>query len=116
MYPFSLTPSLPLRAYVLYGWSPIKRNLLKFENKDWYKPIRVGNFYSNNYIEFEGNGDRNQNLLIEEHLNKIKLYRKDITIDLQKSSPWKIQLTIVIKFISSKDTDEEQIMYSKSES
>ena len=38
---------------------------------------------------------------------------KDIIIDLQKSDTWKIQLTIAINFISSKDVDEDRVMLSK---
>ena len=38
----------------------------------------------------------------------------DIIIDLQESDTQKIQLTIVINFISSKDVDEERVMHSKS--
>ena len=30
------------------------------------------NFYNNNYIEYESNGDRNRNLSLDEYLNKIK--------------------------------------------
>ena len=77
------------------------RNLLKLENEDYYKPIRVSNFYSNNYIKHESNGNRNKNLSSEEYLNKLKSYLKDIIIDLQISGTWKIQLTI--NFISSED-------------
>ena len=36
-------------------------------------------------------------------------------INLQKSGTWKVQLTIAIYFISSKDADEEQVMHSKSD-
>ena len=36
-------------------------------------------------------------------------------IDLQISDMWKIQLTIAINFISSKDADEQCVMHSKSE-
>ena len=79
------------------------RNLLKLENEDYYKPIRVSNFYSNNYIKHESNGNRNKNLSSEEYLNKLKSYLKDIIIDLQISGTWKIQLTIAINFISSED-------------
>ena len=79
------------------------RNLLKLENEDYYKPIRVSNFYSNNYIKHESNGNRNKNLSSEEYLNKHKSYLKDIIIDLQISGTWKIQLTIAINFISSED-------------
>ena len=35
-------------------------------------------------------------------------------MDLQKSDTWKIQLIIAINFISSKDTDEEHTIQSKS--
>ena len=40
----------------------------------------------------------------------IKPYLRDIIINLQKSDTWKIQLTIAIKFISSKDTDNTEFM------
>ena len=50
------------------------------------KPTRVANFRSNNYIEYESNGDRNKTLSIEEYLNKNKLFLKDITKNLENSS------------------------------
>ena len=40
-------------------------------------------------------------------LIKIKPYLKDIAIDLKSSNTWKIQLTISVNFISSKDTEEK---------
>ena len=53
--------------------------------------------------------------MIEEYLNKIKSYLKDVIIDLQTSDPWKIQLIVAINFISTKDTNEEEIMHWKSD-
>ena len=41
------------------------RNLFEHE-EEYYKPARVGNFWSNNYIEYESHGDRNKILSIEE--------------------------------------------------
>ena len=38
---------------------------------------------------------------------------RDIKINLHKSGTWKVQLTIAINFISSKDVDEEQVMHLK---
>ena len=35
------------------------RNLFEHEEEDYYKPVRKSNFGSNNYIEFESNGERN---------------------------------------------------------
>ena len=69
--------------------------------------MRVDNFYSNNYIEFGNNSDRNKTLLIKEYLDENKTYLKDIN-SLKKSDIWEIYLTLVIKFISSKDTDEKR--------
>ena len=60
-------------------------------------------------------GDKNSNLSLDEFLNKIKPYLRDIIIDLQRSDAWKIQLTIAINFISSKDTEEESVMHSTSD-
>ena len=59
-----------------------------------------------------GNGDKNNNLSLDEYLNKIKLYLRNIIIDLQSSGTWRIQLTTAINFISSKDTEEERVMHS----
>ena len=40
---------------------------------------------------------------------------RNIIIDLQNSDAWKIQLTIVINFISSKNVDEERVIHSTSD-
>ena len=60
------------------------RTLFKQED-DYYKPIRVGNFWNNNYIEYESSGDRNKNLHLKEYLDKIKPRLRDKLINLQKS-------------------------------
>ena len=66
-----------------------------FEHEDYYKPVRAGNFWSNDYIEYKVKGDR-KTLSVEEYLNKIRSYLKDIINNLKKSDTWKIQLTITI--------------------
>ena len=53
---------------------------------------------------------------VEEYLNKIKPYLEDVTGDLKNSDTWKIQLTITINLISSRDNnDEEHVMHSRSD-
>ena len=89
-------------------------SLFKQED-DYYKLTRVGNFWYNNYIEYESNSDKNRNLSLDEYLNKIKPYLRNIIIDLQKSDTQKIQLTFAINFISSKDVKLERVMHSKSD-
>ena len=46
------------------------------EEENYYKPVRVSNFWSNNYID-----DRNKTLSIKEH----RSYLKDIIYNLKKS-------------------------------
>ena len=50
---------------------------------------------------------------VEEYLNKISPYLKDIINNFKKSGTWKIQLTIAKNFISSIDNDEELVMHSE---
>ena len=54
------------------------RNFFEHEEENYYKPVRVGNFWRNNYIEYENNGNRNKTLSIEESFNKIRTYLNDI--------------------------------------
>ena len=80
------------------------------EEKDYYKTVRVGNFWCNNYIEYESNRDRNKTLSVQEYPIETRTYMKYIIIDLKKSDTWKVQLTVAINFISSEDNDEEPVM------
>ena len=73
-------------------------NLFEYEEENYYKPIIVNNFLSNNYFEYKGKNDRRA---LSIYLNKIKPYLKDIINDLKKYDTSKIQLTITINFISS---------------
>ena len=60
------------------------KNLFENEEEDYYKPVRISNFWSNNYIEYEINGDKNKTYqLKKEYLNKIRPYLKDILNDLK---------------------------------
>ena len=74
------------------------------EEENYYKSVRVNNFWSNNYIEYESNGDRNKTIPYIPYL-------KDIINSLKNSDLWKIQLTIANNFISSIDNDEERVMH-----
>ena len=98
----------------------IIRNIKKLfehekEQENYYKPVRVSGFRSNKYVEYESNGGRNKTLSVEEYINIIRPYLKDIINNLKKSDTWKIQLTIANNFISSLDNDEEHVMHSKSD-
>ena len=46
------------------------------------------------------NSDRNKTLSVEEYINKIRPYLKDIINNLKISNIWKIQLVIANSFFS----------------
>ena len=91
----------------------IRTLLEEQEEKGCYKPKRVRNFWNNSYIEYESNWDKNRTLSLDEHLNKIEPYLRNIIIDLQNSDTWKIHLTNAIKSISSNYTEEEWVTHSR---
>ena len=80
------------------------------EEENYSKPVRVSNFWSNNYVEFESNSGTNEILSVEEYLNKIGSYLKDIIKNLKKSNTWKVQLLIANNFISSIDNNKKHII------
>ena len=42
------------------------RNLFEYEEEqNYYKPLRVGNFWSNNYIEYQSSNDRIKTISVE---------------------------------------------------
>ena len=60
-------------------------NIFEYEQEEnYYKPLRVSNFWSNNYIEHKSNSDRNKTLPVEENLDRISPYLKDIINNLKK--------------------------------
>ena len=81
------------------------------EEENYYKSVRVNNFWNNSYIAYKSNEDRNKTMSVEEYLNKISPNLKDIIDNLEESDTWKIQLTIVSNIISSIDNDEERVMH-----
>ena len=92
----------------------LKNNLLK-PKEDNYQPIKIGNGFSSNYIEYRSNGDKDKTLSIKDYLDEIKPYLSDIKNDHTTQGDWKIHLTMIINFFSSKDSEETRTMYSPSD-
>ena len=100
-------------------------------DEDYYKPIIAKSAFNGSYIQYESKGDKGKNLSIKKHLKIIKPYLID-KINEHKThglvryhsgnkswleetySEWKIQLTMAINFISSKDYYETRTMNTKS--
>ena len=78
------------------------RNLFEHKEGDYYKPVKVNNFQTNNFIEYKSKGDR-KTISLEEYVIKIRPHLKYIINKLKKTDVWNIQLTIAINFVSSKD-------------
>ena len=78
------------------------RTLFEQQEEDYYKQ-KKSNFSNKSYIGYESNGGRIRNLSLDEYFSKIETYLRDIITDLQISVTWKIQLTIAINLLSSRD-------------
>ena len=66
-------------------------------------------------MQYESRGDKDKILTISEYLDMIRPHLVNIINDHKTQSEWKIQLTAVINFISSKpDSDKTHIMHKKS--
>ena len=84
----------------------IKETNFEQEKEDLFKPVRVGNFWSRKYTEYEANGKKTKHYHLKEYLNEITPYLKDIINDLRKFDAVKIQLIIIaINSTSCKETD-----------
>ena len=92
----------------------LKNNVFKSE-EDNYKPVKIGNVFRSNYIEYKSNGDKDKTLSIKDYLDEIKPYLNDIINDHKTQGEWKIKLTMKINFFSSKDSAETRTMYSLSD-
>ena len=85
------------------------RNHFEQEEEHYCKPVIVNNFYSNSYIEHKRKRDR-KTLSVKKYLTKIKPFFKDAINNIKKPGTWKIQLTITINFVSSKNNNDDLVI------
>ena len=64
--------------------------------EDHYKPVRIGNAFSSNFIEYKSHGDKDEALSIKDYLDEIKPYLSDIMNDHNTQDEWNIYSTISI--------------------
>ena len=50
------------------------RNLFEDKEEDDYKPVRVGNLWSDNYFECKSNDNQNKTLCLKKIINNIKKF------------------------------------------
>ena len=94
--------------------------------------MKTNSAFNGNHIEYQSKGGKDKNLSPKEYLDMIRPYLSDIindhktpknlrvhssneVIDYETQfGEWKIQLTMSINFISSKDSDETRNLHTKS--
>ena len=74
------------------------RILFELDEESYYEPVRIGNAFSSNYIEYENNGDKDKHYQLKTYLHKIRPYLSNMVNDLKTKGEWEIQLTIAINF------------------
>ena len=79
----------------------------EFNDEDYYEPIKTKDAFNNNYIEYESRGDKDKNLSLKQYLNVITPYLRDMINNHKTLGEWKIQLSMKINFVSSKDYSDE---------
>ena len=89
-------------------------NLFGEADEDYFKSIKTKSDFSGNYIEYESKGEKGKNLSSKGYLGMMRPYLRDMVNDHKTRREWKIQLKMSINFISSKDSEETGIMYTKS--
>ena len=47
------------------------------EEENYFKPVRLNNFWNNNYTDYKSNGNKNKAVSVEEYIHKIISYLKD---------------------------------------
>ena len=97
----------------LFNRNLLNRLALNKINKDYYKPIKTKSAFNNNYREYESKGDKDNNFSLKEYIDIFRPYLSDVINDHKTQSEWKIQLTMQINFISSKDSEETLTMHTK---
>ena len=95
-----------------YGIRDIENLFDKVSEEDYYKPILVKSSFKGNYKYYESRGDKEKRLSVKQYLNKITPYLYDLINDHRIARRvWKIQISMRVNFISSKDTGETRTIY-----
>ena len=83
--------------------------------KDNFKPYKFTSSFNSNYVEYRSDGDEDKNLSVKEYLDEIRPYLSNIRNEHKNKDEWKIQINMLINFISLKDSNEVRTMYTKSD-
>ena len=82
--------------------------------KDVYKPIKISGAFSDNFVEYKSNSNKDKSIPITRYLNNIREHLRKLINDKRKKRECKIQLIMKINFISSKNFIESRDMHCES--
>ena len=86
---------------------------MKVNEEGYYKPILVKSSFNDNYKYYESRGDKEKELSVKQYLNMIMSYLYDLINNHRTATRvWKIQISMHVNFISSKDTGETGTIYT----
>ena len=85
------------------------------EEEDYYEPTEIKSAFDDSYILYESKGDKDAKLSLEDYFNKIRSYLNNMINNHKARGEWKIQLSMKINFVSSKDNNESRRMHTKSD-
>ena len=91
----------------------IKNLFNRINEEEYYKPIKTKHAFDDDYMEYESRVDKD-NLSLEQYLNIIRPYLRDMIDNHKAEGEWKIQLVMKIIFVSSLDVNEIRTMHTKS--
>ena len=95
-----------------HGIRDIENLFYEFSKEGYYKPILVKRSFKSNYKYYESRGDKENMLSVKQYLNKITPHLYDLINDHRiPRRVWKIQISICVNFISSKDTGKSRTIY-----
>ena len=89
--------------------------IFKIKRYDAYKPIKIRGAFSDNFVEYQSNGDRDKSISIARYLNIIRENLRKLIDSKKNNGEWNIQLIMKINFISSRHFIESKDLYSKSD-
>ena len=95
-----------------YGIRDIESLFDTVSEEDYYKPILIKISFKGNYKYYESRGDKEKRLSVKQYLNKITPHLYDLINDhMIARRVWKIQISMRVNFISSKDTGETRTTF-----
>ena len=83
--------------------------------EDYYESVRTSTAFNNNFVEYEGNGDKDNILSVKGYLDMIKQYLNDIINDHKTQGEWEIQKTYSKDTKDSKDFNETCAIHTTSD-